>query len=873
MANIINLAALSKPSHKLRWGTTLLWIVQLIPSLIIAISGGFGRPAMRFLRRTSWVPMPSARVLDALLAIPARFSKHPLVRGDRRRAAELVWSPETYPELYLSGIPEDVRRPIWSDGRLPGGISLAWLADKHVTPRLMRSALQGAVITAFALVVGLVTTKIALAWLLVWDLAIIPDLSVTMPTIGAWPGEAPVPAMTGASAIAFQAKAVATALIGTASAWAGIALHVVALAVLGGILTWPLLIAAGRAGAARRLLRATKDALTRYHQRAGQRDVEQRTYHRQLETLLTREAGLPTFVLGTTTGTLRLRGVDTAPVADKPLVVSSQDLTTGILVFGGTGEGKSSGFARPLSAQLLASTDLRYGLWALDAKAVLWKDIGRMAVQAGRTQDLRVLGAGEGMIGLDLLATLEPVQVALIFRGLAAQMGGGKGDSFWADSAADLVLNVLTVLQAWEQTPAGDAYWRETDTRPYSLWGLYSALASESFLFAAIRDLGEVMSDRESYEQVGQHIDAESLFSALDYLTDAWANMAAATKSGVLANSRQILGPLSAVDGLRERFACGSAHPTSAQQRETLDIREAIDNGRVVLVAVSAVEAGSVARLIIMLLKAGLFATARLREIEIGSKEAQARPVVVLQDEVQEIVSADATSGLSDSSFANVARSTGISLVMMTQGLSALFQSIGEEATQNLVNQLRTKVFLRTEDQDTLEYAKMLAGRAMRTRVFKRGVFESVDEAIVAAKGAWHPEGDPDPNWGIWKINGSFLPQLSKLVATANAEPDEHAYMSVALDPLHLGTLDFDLEALQDAGIELDPAFLQHPSSLQKMMAGEIPAEWYDLTQGNDVEDVLSANDVYSFGRFHAFVYAMRAGASRADIIRLHHRF
>jgi type IV secretory pathway TraG/TraD family ATPase VirD4 len=82
---------------------------------------------------------------------------------------------------------------------------------------------------------------------------------------------------------------------------------------------------------------------------------------------------------------------------------------------------------------------------------------------------------------------------------------------------------------------------------------------------------------------------------------------------------------------------------------------------------------------------------------------------------------------LSDATFWNVARSSGLVGIFATQTIAALEQALGSEAAANFLQQARSKIFFRSEDRSTVEYACWCAGEYERDRVYEDGLFESID--------------------------------------------------------------------------------------------------------------------------------------------------
>jgi hypothetical protein len=327
--------------------------------------------------------------------------------------------------------------------------------------------------------------------------------------------------------------------------------------------------------------------------------------------------------------------------------------------------------------------------------------------------------------------------------------------------------------------------------------------------------------------------------------------MAKETKSGIVANFTQLLDGFAGANVLRERFACGN----SAQ---TISIAEAL-SGKVVLNALSSIEDGLPARVVNVLLKTNLYREARRREAAYrqgtNKVKPQDQPCMVVMDEVQEIVTADVTSGLSDATFWNVARSTGVAGIFATQTVAGLYQAIGRDAATNFMQQARSKVFFRTEDRETVEYACWCAGKYERNRVYDDGHRESVEyRALIDG---WHP----------------FAPVNQEETIKGGARQFFHSARDL-LSPERMAVG----MAQASRAYSADTRFVagDEVAQVHAMQAAAWRAE--DLERdyrksGNELADGVSASDLIHIGRWHAFAQVQRAGAVRQDIITVEHDF
>ncbi|WP_175888107.1 hypothetical protein [Burkholderia contaminans] len=80
-------------------------------------------------------------------------------------------------------------------------------------------------------------------------------------------------------------------------------------------------------------------------------------------------------------------------------------------------------------------------------------------------------------------------------------------------------------------------------------------------------------------------------------------------------------------------------------------------------------------------------------------------------DEYQELITIDKSGGCySDYNFPNISRSTNWKFFVATQTLNAYILKIGTEAAANFMNQMRSQVFLASEDNATREYIAKISG-------------------------------------------------------------------------------------------------------------------------------------------------------------------
>ncbi len=462
----------------------VVFALLLVPAVVIWLVGVIAIPLWK---PVGWLTdrllglIPLNRRFQGVLTGRRRRWRAALLAGDRQTHAHVVWPPAIYPELYQA-VPDDLYRPPYEDGRLLGGVPIAWLADRHLTDMAVRSAVRAGIKA------GVLVFVLAAILMLVGTLLTILDFFPALfrgerPVLERWPGEDPIQAsawsMVGANighAFAHLLANIAALLVYVPAA-AAMSLGATILITLILLRVWM-----RQKSAPYELV--TKDAEVRWPYRIETRNLLRRTYRQQIKLATERLAGQPTFRVGTASGTLRVRGDLAAPLAGQPLLLDSESLFQHTLVLGGTGEGKTTAILKPLLRQVLA--DPRFGMFLADAKGVLWSDAARIAEQLGRSGDVLVIGTGPGQLGVDVTAGLNPAQIAAALRSVLVQMGGGGGkESFWPDMASTVLRHMLTIGRGYAETEAGKEE-AAKGLHPYSLWWAYQAVLRPDFADMAV---------------------------------------------------------------------------------------------------------------------------------------------------------------------------------------------------------------------------------------------------------------------------------------------------------------------------------------------------------------------------------------------------
>lgn len=117
-------------------------LLNIIPAIILFV---VGLAALPLWKPIHWL-ISHIGVLSGMVAYLARAAerlgtrKQGLASGDRLAFAKEAWPEDRFAFLYSDELPEDIRRPLWEDGKLTGGHSISWMADRHFSEELTQAA-------------------------------------------------------------------------------------------------------------------------------------------------------------------------------------------------------------------------------------------------------------------------------------------------------------------------------------------------------------------------------------------------------------------------------------------------------------------------------------------------------------------------------------------------------------------------------------------------------------------------------------------------------------------------------------------------------------------------------------------------------------
>lgn len=373
------------------------------------------------------------------------------------------------------------------------------------------------------------------------------------------------------------------------------------------------------------------------------------------------------------------------------------DAQTGVIVFGATGSGKTSGPARHLAYGYLAAG---FGGLVLTAKKEECQQWVQWATDCGRAEDLIVVNAegdwrynfmedeasrpGEGGgFAINTVALLDEVAGAIAGSG----KGEGGGDSkFWEDALHNLNSNLVDLPLL-----AGI---------PVSLPLLRDIASSAAVRIEQLNDptwkensaCARILREADEATKNGDAEARADFEECRTYWTKDFPALAEQTRSSIMLNFTVLIRPL-VTRPLRKLFSSD----TNVRPEDAFD-------GKVIICNLPVQEfklAGRIANLIWKY----CFQCAVLRRVQPADRKSFLRPVFLWSDECQNFVSK------SDSEYQAVARSAGGCTVYLTQNRESLRRVLkNDDGVDSLLNNLQAK-FLCQNTGDTNFWAAGILGQ------------------------------------------------------------------------------------------------------------------------------------------------------------------
>lgn len=370
--------------------------------------------------------------------------------------------------------------------------------------------------------------------------------------------------------------------------------------------------------------------------------------------------------------------------------LTREDASKNIIIFGGTGGGKTSRSINPLLRQLFLQNA---GALIFDIKTDFAREVQALCDMTGRTFKV----VGDSGMTLNLFRGCTPELASSYLKSCFLADGQGKGDtSFWTNGATEMSRHCLTLL-------------RLLRPEQYSIAGLYDLIFDDndraSLLEYGATKVGE-MSDREQ----------RFFIQSQRYIVNVWNEHDEKVMKGLKSTLDSVLGPFAHPDMI-DAFSAGS------EQGEA-NMTELVNDGDVFLVNLPMTKYGREgARFAYMIIKLRFMDMMRERRTKVEWN--QDRPVAFVCDEYQSII-----DPISDVDFWDKSRSTRTIGIVSMQGVASLVNALGNNRSvaEAILQNFRQRIIFRTEDEATLRHIRDVLGQ-VDVHVTSTGTSESESES------------------------------------------------------------------------------------------------------------------------------------------------
>ena len=364
------------------------------------------------------------------------------------------------------------------------------------------------------------------------------------------------------------------------------------------------------------------------------------------------------------------------------------DILKGVMVFGGTGSGKTSGSGRYLAESFL---ELGFGGLVLTVKADEADSWRKYARATGRDNDLIVIeeNSGHYFNFLDYEAGRGGKGAAMtdniyrIFSEIKELITDNKqtgGDPHWANSAEKMFKSAVDILLFSRKRLSVDEIQRIVNSAPTSLKKAKKIAGDpNNFLNSCLDHALKMMNNNPA---LAQSQAAKDVARARIYFLEQYPRMADNERSGVVSTFNVFLDPL--LRGLTYKLLCSG---TNVKPDDSF-------NGKIIVVNLpinSYQKAGKVVQIVWKY----MWQQAVLRRHIVSNSI----PVFLWADEAQQLITK------SDRRFLNVERGLRATTVYLTQNIHNLYDELDKSNADALLAAFQNFIFHANNDHTTNEWA------------------------------------------------------------------------------------------------------------------------------------------------------------------------
>lgn len=392
-------------------------------------------------------------------------------------------------------------------------------------------------------------------------------------------------------------------------------------------------------------------------------------------------------VLGTTSGELSHASVKDA---EDWVKIPSRGVNGGIFISGSIGSGKTQGTILRYLRQLLNEPKGCPSILAVDPKGTFLKEAEKM-IQCAGLGDRIVKISLRGNVSFNPVYIENPLQdsrfssLAEMVRSAAVNFMGKSSDSpFWEVSSSHLIRNTIAYCAAVH------GY--------FTLLDLYRTIVRAS-KHSLADDLRAELSKGKFTEEEEFNINC-----AIEYFENEYSQLEDRVRTGIVATSTAFVNQF-------QEFAANRVFCPKEEHLTIRSMEEFVREGKILLFDI---QQPGLARSMGTFIKLH-YEQAVLNLIsELKEKEMPFTTALII-DEYQDVVTCGGGGTIGDDTFMAKARESKPAVIVATQSLSSLMNTIGSQRPAlELVQNFRTRIACHSSDIETIKLFQELAGKEDR---------------------------------------------------------------------------------------------------------------------------------------------------------------
>ena len=380
-------------------------------------------------------------------------------------------------------------------------------------------------------------------------------------------------------------------------------------------------------------------------------------------------------------------------IDNTPVVLNDKSLFQNILITGTIGSGKTSSAMYPFTDQLIKYShdisSMKLGMLVLDVKGNYYKKVYEYCLKYNRLDDLIVIDlSGKYKYNPLHKPELKPSILANRLKTILLLFSENNSDSFWLDKAEQILEQSIKLCRLYNNN--------------YVTFLEIHKLVTEPLYY---REKIEILRDK-FIKNAFSTTEIYNLATSIEFFEKEFNNLDSRTLSILKSEITRITNCFISDYNIVETFS------SSKDKLNFIGFNSVVNEGKIVVLNLNISTYKNLSKIIAAYLKLD-FQTEVMERLA-KFPNTNFRPVCFISDEYQEYVTS------SDASFFSQSREAKCINIVSTQSYTSILNTLHDEsATKVIIQNLVNKLWFRTDDIFTIEYAQKQIGKTDKLKTSK----------------------------------------------------------------------------------------------------------------------------------------------------------